>query len=236
MRKNLIKIFILIIFTFIIQGCTSTKYTINVNSYSTVGQVTGRKYFIQPEKSKLENKNLTFEVKEAEKYIDFVLSRKGYTKVNNIREADQFIVFDYNISGPYTYTRDYEEPVWDTVVYPRTRYFERDGRLYPYTHWERDYDIVGYRTRVRTYTYYTKTIQINSFNRDKTKSFWQVNGMISDSNSNIRNSLPFLIKGIENYIGTDSGQAVNIIVPSDDIDVELMKREVVNSNSIAPIN
>ena len=235
MEKNKKKLFQKIIFfisIFFLTACTSYRHSIQVNSYSSYENA-GKKYFIQPAEKKLKNKNLVLEIKEFEQYIDNILKQKGYIKVDNLKNADQLIVFDYNISEPQTYTYSYDEPVWDTVLYPEVRYREIDGKYYPYTYWDRDYEIVGYRTKVRTKIIYTKSIFLNSFNKTKSKSFWQVNGSVTDTSNDLRYSFPFLIKGISNYIGVNSGQAVNVVIPDDDVDVEIMRRSGINTSTLA---
>lgn len=230
-KKILYLVFFILIF--ILSGCTTLRRSVQVSSYSS-GQVLGNKYYLQAADSKIKNKNLVFEVQEFEKYIDIALAQKGYVKVKNIKSADQFIVFDYDISLPQIHTYSYDEPVWDTVLRPRTRYRKIDGRYYPYTYWDRDYEIIGYRTKVRTKTLYTKNVYLNSFNKTKSKNLWQVSGSMTDTSGDLRYSFPFLVKGMSSYIGIDSGQVINITIPDDDIDVEMMRRGVVNTSTIAP--
>lgn len=231
-KKILFQNIMFFISIFLLTSCTSYRHSVQISSYSSYENV-GKKYFLQASDEKLKNKNLVFEIKEFEKYIDMALEQKGYTKVKNIRSADQIIVFDYNISEPQVHTYSYDEPVWDTVLRPYTRYREIDGRYYPYTYWDRDYEIIGYRTKVRTKVLYTKTISLNSFNREKNKSFWQVNGSMTDTGNDLRYSFPFMVKGISGYIGINSGQAVSVKIPEDDIEVEMMRRGGITTNTLA---
>lgn len=227
-----IKIYLFFIIIFVFNGCTAYHHSIQVSSYSANENI-GNKYFLQVADNKLKNKNLYFQTQEFEKYIDTILLQKGYVKVNNLRNADQFIVFDYNISEPQVHTYSYDEPVWDTVLRPYTRYRKIDGVYYPYTYWDRDYEIVGYRTRIASKTLYTKSIFLTSFNRLKTKSLWQINGSIVDSSNDLRYSVPFILKGISNYIGTSSGQIINVTIPDDDLDVEMIRRGGITTSTIA---
>ena len=229
-----IKFFIFLIILVIFTGCTTLKHSIQVSSYSANIPV-GNKYFLQATDEKRKDKTLAFQLNEFEKYIDLTLNKKGFIKVNNPKNADQFIIFDYSISEPQTYTYSYDEPVWDTVLRPHTRYRKIDGRYYPYTHWERDYEMVGYRTRVRTKTLFIKNIQLTSFNKNRTKNLWQVNASMNDSSGDLRYSIPYMIKGLENYIGVDSGQVINIQIPDNDVEVELMRKGIIESSAVAPV-
>lgn len=231
-RKNLFQKIIFFISIFFLTACTSYRHSIQVSSYSSYENA-GKKYFIQPAEKKLKDKNLVFEIKEFEKYIDMALEQRGYIKVKNLKSADQVIIFDYGISEPQVHTYSYDEPVWDTVLRPYTRYRKIDGRYYPYTYWDRDYEIIGYRTKVRTRVLYTKNISLTSFNRAKNKSFWQINGSMTDTGNDLRYSFPFLVKGISGYIGINSGQAVNVVIPDDDIEVEMMRRGGINTSTLA---
>ena len=234
-KKNLFQKLLYILFfllLFILNGCMSYRHLVQVSSY-TSNENFGKKYFVQASEKKIKDRNLALEIKEFEKYIDIILEQKGYIKTNNLKDAEQIIIFDYNISEPQVYTYSYDEPVWDTVLYPEVRYREIDGKYYPYTYWDRDYEIIGYRTKVRTKILYTKSIFLNSFNRTKNKSFWQVNGSITDTSNDLRYSFPFILKGMKNYIGTSSGQAINVEIPENDIDVEMMKRGVIDTSTVA---
>lgn len=230
LSKFLYFIFFIMLFTF--NGCVSYRHSVNVSSYSTNENV-GRKYFLQVSEKKLKDKTIALQVQEFEKYIDIVLAQRGYIKVDNIKNADQYIVFDYDISAPQTRTYSYEEPVYDTVLRPYTRYKKIDGVYYPYTHWEREYEVVGYRTRVGTRTFYSKNIYINSFNRTKTKNIWQISGNITDGNGDLRYAFPYLVKGISGYIGTNSRQIINVVVPDDDLEVQMMKKGEISTSAVA---
>lgn len=232
MKISKIKIVIFFVLIFIINGCTSLNHSVQVSSYST-GIGAGTKYFLAPAESKKKDKTLAFQLNEVERYTDMILAKKGFVKVSRLKEADQYIVYDYNISEPQPYTYSYDEPVWDTVLRPYTRYREIDGRYYPYTYWERDYEVVGYRTKVRTKTIFVKTLQLTAFNRNKTKNLWQVNGSVTDTSSDLRYSLPIMLRGMENYIGVDSGQVVNITVPDDDVELQLLRQGTVQSSAVA---
>ena len=229
--NNMIYILLLGIF-FILSGCTSYRHSIQVSSYSA-NVLAGNRYYLEVSENKLKDKNLILQIQEFEKYIDIVLQQKGYVKSKNLKNANQLIIFDYDISEPQIHTYSYDEPVWDTVLRPYTRYRKIDWRYYPYTYWDRDYELIGYRTKIRTKTLYTKNISITSFSKTKNKSFWQVNGSMTDTSSDLRYSFPFLVKGISSYIGTDSGQVINITIPDDDLDVEMMRREGVNTSTLA---
>ncbi len=230
-RISIFKFFILFIIILILNGCTTLNHSIQVSSYSS-HSAAGNKYFLQADESKAKNTTLVFQLNEFEKYIDMVLAKRGFVKVRSLREADQLIVFDYEISDPQTYTYSYDEPVWDTVLRPYTRYRKIDGRYYPYTYWERDYEMVGYRTKVRTKTIFIKNIQLTSFNRNKTKSLWQVNASMTDGSGDLRYSIPFMVRGIENYININSGQVINIKIPDNDVEVELMRKGIIESSAI----
>lgn len=231
-KKLNLKFIIFFIIILILNGCTSLNHSVQISSYSN-NSVSGNRYFLEPAENKLKNKTLSFQLNEFEKYIDMVLSKKGFVKVNSAKNADQYIIFDYDISEPQSYTYSYDEPVWDTVYYPRTRYRKIDGRYYPVTHWDRDYRVVGYRTNVRTKTIFIKTLQLTSFNKNRTRNLWQVNASMTDSSNDLRYSIPFMVKGLENYINVNSGQVINIQIPDDDIEVDLMRKGIIESSAIA---
>lgn len=225
-------VFLLSLILLFFTACTSTSYLVRVNSYSKNENV-GNKYFLQVSENKLKDRGLSFEIEEFTRYIDTALMQKGYVKVKNIKDADEFIVFDYNISEPINHTYTYEEPVWDNVYRPRTRYRKIDGRYHPYTYWDRDYEIIGYQTRVNTKIVYNKNISLTSFNRAKNKNLWQVSGFLADENYDMRYVFPIILKGILPYIGVDSGQMVSVEIKEDDVELEMIRRGGVVSSSLA---
>lgn len=232
MKNSKLKIFLFFVFIFIINGCTVLNHSVQVSSYST-GTAVGNRYFLAPAEEKKKDKTLAFQLKEIEKYTDMVLTKKGFVKVNSIKNADQYIVYNFNISEPQSYTYSYDEPVWDTVMRPYTRYRKIHGRYYPYTYWDRDYEMIGYRTRVRTKTIFVKNIQLTAFNKNRTKNLWQVNGSMTDTSSDLRYSIPIMLRGMENYIGVDSGQIINVKIPDNDMEVELMRKGIIQSSAVA---
>lgn len=42
-----------------------------------------------------------------------------------------------------------------------------------------------------------------------------------------------MLRGMENYIGVDSGQVVNITVPDDDVELQLLRQGTVQSSAVA---
>ncbi len=232
MRISKLKILLFFVFIFIINGCTALNHSVQVSSYST-GTAGGNRYFLAPTEEKKKDKTLVFQLNEIERYTDMILAKKGFVKVNNIKNADQYIIYDFRISEPQPYTYSYDEPVWDTVMRPYTRYRKIDGRYYPYTYWDRDYEVVGYRTKVRTKTIFVKNIQLTAFNKSRTKNLWQVNGSMTDTSSDLRYDIPIMLRGMENYIGVDSGQVINVEIPDNDMEVELMRKGIIQSSAVA---
>ena len=41
-----------------------------------------------------------------------------------------------------------------------------------------------------------------------------------------------MVRGIENYININSGQVINIKIPDNDVEVELMRKGIIESSAI----
>ncbi|MGL5100438.1 MAG: hypothetical protein ACRC6B_10520, partial [Fusobacteriaceae bacterium] len=140
---------------------------------------------------------------------DLMLYDRGYKKVFDKKLAEYIINFDYGVEGPFVRERIRTRPVRMGI-----------GLGYGYGRWggHGAYyngfigDDVFFADVVELSEYYKKYLIIKA--RDsKNVALWEIIAINNNSLSDMRVVFPYLVKGVSQYIGRDSGAVITVDVP-----------------------
>lgn len=191
--KKIFVLFLGLIFLFL-QGCSSlNSKVVAVDSYAAA-PIPGGTYFLSSNTSGLQLQQDAFAMN-----LQNMLATKGYTRVYNKKDAMYNIVFNYNVSGPFTSVQSYPVPVnpwWGPGIY--------DGVYGGYfgPTWVNSVDAT---------TYFVKKLELSAYNLNN-QPIWQVVGSMKSSNSDLRDSFPYLVSGISLFIDRSSNQIMYVNV------------------------
>lgn len=220
-----------------LSGCASSKPKCFVN-IDSIGHNSGKiKYVLLSGLKNIDNNDLQF--KEYERYIDKALKKKGFIK-GNFENAEIAIFLSYGISDPQKNIETYSVPVWGkTGVSSSTTYGNSHtcGTLNTYgnmgnyqgntysrktTYHTPTYGVVGYRNETMRYTTFTRYFQLNAIDlkdyklNKKQTHLWITTVRSTGANGNLREIFPILVAASNDFIATNTGKRVQIILTQDD--------------------
>lgn len=192
MKRCCLVILSLILILF--SGCSSlNSRKVAIDSYGIENKLGPKKYYLS---SHFRSNNI-LQQKELEYEIEKMLINKGYMRVYDIQMANLIVEYNYLLKGPLYNT--YSSPV-------------------PVERWDRFYNRRYYRPRtiwvdqVFTEVYFEKKLTLKSMYKDTKYPLWEIEGIVRDSQEDIRESFPYILKGIQEYIGINTGKVIYIDV------------------------
>lgn len=192
MKRCCLVILSLILILF--SGCSSlNSRKVAIDSYGIENKLGPKKYYLS---SHFRSNNI-LQQKELEYEIEKMLINKGYMRVYDIQMANLIVEYNYLLKGPLYNT--YSSPV-------------------PVERWDRFYNRRYYRPRtiwvdqVFTEVYFEKKLTLKSMYKDTKYPLWEIEGIVRDSQEDIRESFPYILKGIQEYIGVNTGKVIYIDV------------------------
>lgn len=192
MKRCCLVILSLILILF--SGCSSlNSRKVAIDSYGIENKLGPKKYYLS---SHFRSNNI-LQQKELEYEIEKMLINKGYMRVYDIQMANLIVEYNYLLKGPLYNT--YSSPV-------------------PVERWDRFYNGRYYRPRtiwvdqVFTEVYFEKKLTLKSMYKDTKYPLWEIEGIVRDSQEDIRESFPYILKGIQEYIGINTGKVIYIDV------------------------
>lgn len=192
MKRCCLVILSLILILF--SGCSSlNSRKVAIDSYGIENKLGPKKYYLS---SHFRSNNI-LQQKELEYEIEKMLINKGYMRVYDIQMANLIVEYNYLLKGPLYNT--YSSPV-------------------PVESWDRFYNRRYYRPRtiwvdqVFTEVYFEKKLTLKSMYKDTKYPLWEIEGIVRDSQEDIRESFPYILKGIQEYIGINTGKVIYIDV------------------------
>lgn len=141
--------------------------------------------------------------------IDLMLYENGYRKVFDKKVAKYIIGFDFGVEGPFVEERVSTRPVRMGI-----------GLGYGYGRWGGSGayyngflgDDIFFTDVIERNEYYRKYLLIKA--RDpKNTPLWEILAVNNNSLSDIRVVFPYLVRGVSQYIGRDSGAVITVEVP-----------------------
>ncbi len=242
---------------FILSGCLAQKksqYIVSVNSIakSDISQVAkGKKYFLaHAEKddfilgsSIMGIYDLQFY--EYSRYIDRILKKDGYIKVNTVFKADFIVYLKYGIGKPKTKTYFTNTPIYGktgvssvTTSGTSNSYMDINNNNLNVNTFSNststinyDYGVVGYRTQKNQYTKYNRHIILWAKNRTRFSPgklrrdsvIWSMLLTSSGSSGDLRRVFPIMIAASKDYFLKNSRQKITMRISEDDESVLKVK-------------
>lgn len=184
MKKNIMYLFLLI---FLFNGCSSIREkVVAVDSYSAY-ESQGGTYFL-----KTSTKGIELQQKSFEREIEKKLLEHGYTRIYNKEISDYNILYNYGVKGPFTYLSLYPVPV--NSWWSNDRFYDGVYNGYYEASWVNS---------IETQNYYVKNIELTASNSNNA-IIWQIFGTMKSKQHDMRDSMIFLLRGIDKYIGKNS--------------------------------
>lgn len=211
-----------------LTACTQ-HIVVNVNSITdkTLTQP-GSRYIMVNSRDGSATSDLYFQ--EFRTYFDHILEKNGYVKVDNRSDADIEIQFHYGVSDGQTGIQHYSWPIYETFGGERVTITERitDGSGNTQTINRTVYipaqvRQVGSAHEAQSYTFYNRYMNLAAFpvdaaDREKasTKPIWNVNVYSVGESDDLRAIMPFMAAASAPYLGKNSGQQQQVLLPAND--------------------
>jgi hypothetical protein len=222
-----IRIIIILALTVFLAGCAiRPTFQVKVDSISGPDASIKTKYLLLPGLKDADVNDLQF--KEYATYVDRALTYKGFIKANDFQDANIVIFIVYGIGDPQTQQYSYALPMWgQTGVSSSTTYgtlstYGRYGTYQGTTTYTPSYGITGYIPMVGAYTTYFRFLILDAINLDEYKSsqkilqLWKTTVTSIGSSGDLRKVFPYLVAACRPYLGTNTGQKVEIMLAEDD--------------------
>jgi len=210
-----------------IQGCvTGPQFLVNVDSISAPEYVSNSKYILLPGVKNVEITDLQY--REYAGYVERALASLGYIKASGFTEADIAIFLGYGIGEPETHQFTYSLPTWgQTGVSSSSTYgtLNTYGNTATYsgtTTYTPTYGVTGSTTHVDSCTSYFRYMFLDAVdlkeyrNTKKEKQVWKTTVTSSGSSGDLRQVIPVLVAASKDYIGTNTGKMIKVILSEND--------------------
>lgn len=221
MRRRCPYLSIVACFVFL-TGCATIQQRFNVEVDSIASPVASVKksYVLLPGNEGVTWDDLQFQ--EYAVYLVRALAAKGYTLAQSVDKADIAIVTFYGIGDPQTNNYSFSLPVrGETGVSSSntsgTAYVSGNTATYSgTTTYTPRYGITGYKTITGSYTTYFRYALIAAYDlqafkkSQKEVQVWKTTITSIGSSGDLRRIFPILIAGAAPYIGSNTGQQVQI--------------------------
>lgn len=223
------KLIILSFFLVILQGCSTTKYHVNVDSISTTEAQEKTEYVLLSDNNKININDLQF--KEYASYINKALKILGYEKAATITDAGVAIFLSYSISEPKQHQYSYSIPTYGQTgvsssnTYGTVNTYGNNANYASTTTYIPTYGITGSTSHIGTSITYTRIMQLTAFDvsnysEDKEMTnLWKTSVISSGSSGDLRFIFPVLVAAAMPYIGTNTGRKIELSLSEDDKNV-----------------
>lgn len=220
--KQLTLLLAIIATTFSLNACTR-HIVVNVNAITDMSsQASGQRYIMTNANDNNATSELYFQ--EFRVYFDHLLAKHGYTKVDELKDADIEIRFHYGVSDGKTGIQHYSWPIYETFGGERmtiteritdssggTRTINRTVYIPPYIRQ------VGSAHEAQSFTYFNRYINLAAFpsgatvdSKNMQTPLWNVNVYSVGETDDLRAIMPFLAAASDPYLGKNSGQQQSV--------------------------
>ena len=208
-----------------VLGCVTKPtappvFAVNVSSLAAGGSESFKTYVLVTGTEGAAANDLQF--MEYAKYVERVLSERGFQSVTSSDTADMAIVMNYGIGEPQTTTYSYSLPVWGRKGGGRTTFnastcgaggcAHTTGTAYQ----QPTYGVVGAVNRTGTVTTYFRylileAVDLGEYRRSQAVvPIWKTTITSSGSSGDLRRVMPILVAAGLPYIATDTGQQIEL--------------------------
>ncbi len=214
-------------------GCASTVHRVHIDSIVADAAASRYSYRLVPAVEGIDESDLYF--REYARYVDKALRAKGYGMAGEGEEPDILVFVGYGIGNPEVHERTTTEPVWGQTGFETVTTQEitenADGTKTQSEKTESvpSYGIVGYTTETETYTIYIKYIVLNAVDyaayRDgkRTVQLWKTTITTRGVSDDLRKLFPIMIAASFDYIGTDTGEKIEIEIGEEDERIQALR-------------
>ena len=207
---------------FLLNACTR-HIVVNVNAITDMSaQPSGQRYVMTNADSSSATSDLYFQ--EFRTYFDHLLSKNGYIKVNERKDADIEIRFHYGVSDGKTAIQHYSWPIYETFGGERVTITERitdsGGNVQTINRTVYIPPVVrqvGSAHEAQSYTYFNRYINLAAFSaasadndKNTRNPLWNVNVYSVGESDDLRAIMPFLAAASYPYLGKNSGQQQSV--------------------------
>lgn len=212
-----------------LSGC-ATRFVADVDSLAQADAVAKNRYVLLPGGKGVEAGDLQF--KEFATYVEKVLSEKGFVKATTFESADVAIFLTYAIGDPQIYQYSYSIPTWgQTGVSSSNTYgtVSSYGTYSGTTTYTPTYGVTGATTYVGTDSVYSRFLFLEAYdvptyiNENKMTQVWKTSVVSTGSSGDLRLVVPYMVVAMKPYLGTNTGQKVEVQVPEDDPVVQVLR-------------
>jgi hypothetical protein len=187
-------------------------------------------YILAPGNSGTSADDLQFQ--EFARYLDRALQAQGFIAASSAQEAELIVVLSYGVHGPFTKEKSYSRPTYGQTGYRRVY---RDsvqcdrgpggGMSYTFVP---TYGVTGYTSGTYTQTTYSQFAIIEAFDssdaeQPSASQVWRVDLVSIGQRNDLRQGLPIMLAAAMPYIGSNSGQKLELELDEDDDAVQFLK-------------
>jgi len=210
----------------LISCVTATRYGVNVDSIGSDVQLSTKSYIVLPTSSDTKPSDLRF--LEFASYIEKLLLKNQYHRVDTIDGADIIVFLTYGIGDPREHQFTYSIPTWGQTGISSSSTsgtIHTSGNTATFsgsTSYTPTYGIVGSNTYSRTYTTYFRYLKIEAFDNRlfqetrKEVQLWSTIVTSTGSSGDLRRVMPYMLAAAEPYMLSNTGQVVRVIVYEND--------------------
>ena len=234
--KTLAIILALFSSTLLLSACTR-HIVVNVNAITDMSsQPAGQRYVMTNANDSSAASELYFQ--EFRTYFDHLLSKNGYVRVDERKDADIVIRFHYGVSDGKTAIQHYSWPIYETFGGERVTITERitDSGGNTQTINRTVYippvvRQVGSAHEAQSYTYFNRYLNLAAFpantaddGKNAGTPLWNVNVHSVGESDDLRAIMPFLAAASAPFLGKNSGRQQSIALGYEDpLVIELSK-------------
>ncbi len=228
LMKAIVKILIIIGSIFLLSGCQ--LYKVKVNSIGEIdrGKLT---YVLLSSNENVSMHDLQF--KEYAKYVERVLSEKGYVRVE--KNSNVVIFLSYGVGEPIAHNYNVLMPV---VTYSESNtkgtyksgnnsYGSNNNKIYQDT--KTKYKSTSNEYVQKTKIIYNRYIELEAVDVEEyiknndVVQLWNTTINSTGSNGDLREAFPVMLVAGSEYIGTNTGKDVKVTISSSDSRIKVVQ-------------
>lgn len=207
----------------ILASACASHIVVNVNAITDPeGTLSGKHYYMTNANDDAVASELYFQ--EFRAYFDYLLTKKGYVKVDQRQDADIEIKFHYGVSDGTTGIQHYSWPIYETFGGENVTITERITDSSGTRTIRRTVHIPAYIRQVgnaheaHSYTVFNRYLNLAAFpakdNSGKTP-LWNLNIFSVGQSNDLRAIMPYLAAAGDPYLGKNSGQQQSLSIAAD---------------------
>ncbi len=221
------KYFIALSTILFLQGCAvGPQYHVNVDSISAPEASSKTIYILFPGVKGVEAGDLQY--REYAGYVERTLSSLGYIKADNIAAADIAIFLGYGIGDPETHQFTYSLPTYGKTgvsssnTYGTVNTYGNTATYSGTTTYTPTYGVTGSTTHTGSRTTYFRYLLLDAVDLDeyrkteKEVQLWKTTVTSTGSSGDLRQVFPILVAASKQYIGSNTGKKVKVILSESD--------------------